>query len=338
MGEEGIIRISYLMVTRNRANYLEKSLANVREFIGPADEFIIVDGNSTDNTAAIVAQNRDIVTVFVSEPDRSEGHAVNKAIALTRGRFIKFVTDDDYIHPAAMIELIKVADENPSIDAFQCGGEIWDCQGDAPVFERKRGISPSTVSSLTPVEFFWQLHHGLGLLVRRDVLVFIGGASAGYVSVDGDVICKILEAGCRVAYLDICLYRWNIFRHSGVLKEAPIVRDHVMFDMRLGNWTPVWKRNPTTLARALRAVGTPNMEGFLIAVILLNYLRASPVGWILDVVFRPLWATARIARNLLRLIRPKTSKQEATDTTVSSLDAARPFTGVLAVLSARIGV
>ena len=153
MAGEATIRISYLIVTRNRAKYLEKTLANVREFISPADELIIVDGNSTDETAALIAKNRDLVTVFVSEPDRSEGHAVNKAIARANGRFVKFVTDDDYIYPAAMIELAKVAEENPTIDAFQCGGEYWDCQGDVPTFGGYREVRPGSVDTLTPAEF-----------------------------------------------------------------------------------------------------------------------------------------------------------------------------------------
>src|SRR5438094_178863 len=95
----GSIRVSYLISTKNRAKYLAQTLHNVREFITPADELIVIDGASTDDTRQVVEANKDIVTSFLSEPDRGEAHGFNKGILLSRGEFIKFVTDDDYIYP-----------------------------------------------------------------------------------------------------------------------------------------------------------------------------------------------------------------------------------------------
>src|SRR5580704_16103038 len=100
------VRVSYVITTRNRCEYLDRILKNVSEFLGEKDELIIIDGGSTDGTAEVVFQNRDIVSVFVSEPDSSEGHALNKALFLARGRFIKPITDDDYFYPDAMNHLV----------------------------------------------------------------------------------------------------------------------------------------------------------------------------------------------------------------------------------------
>src|SRR5438552_2253644 len=117
------IRVSYIITTRDRAEYLARTLANVREFITEADELLICDGGSTDATAEVVARNRDVVTHFQSEPDRGEAHGYNKGILLARGRFIKLLTDDDYIYPDAMRAAIRVLDDHPDIDALVCGGE-----------------------------------------------------------------------------------------------------------------------------------------------------------------------------------------------------------------------
>ncbi len=73
-------RVSYLISTKNRAEYLDRTLQNVREFITPQDELIIMDGGSTDNTAEVVQKHGDIVTLFRSEPDSGEAHGYNKAI------------------------------------------------------------------------------------------------------------------------------------------------------------------------------------------------------------------------------------------------------------------
>ncbi len=49
--DQGPVRVSYAVVTRNRSSHLRALLANVREFIEPEDELIVVDGGSTDETA-----------------------------------------------------------------------------------------------------------------------------------------------------------------------------------------------------------------------------------------------------------------------------------------------
>jgi hypothetical protein len=224
-----------------------------------------------------------------------------------------------------MIELTKVADENPTVDVFQCGGELWDHQGDVPVFIGYRGVRADMVSTLTPVEFFWQTNHGLGLLVRREALLYVGGASAGYVSVDGDLICKLVEADCRLAYVDICLYRWHIFDHSGFRKLAAISRDNVMFNIRLGNWNGVLRQEPKAFAAALRWSNLPNMDGFLVAVVLL-----------VNVIFCPLWVATRRLRAGLALIRRKLRPRASATASKSPLDGATPlFTGTLAVIRPR---
>jgi len=93
--ESGRVAVSYLLTTRNRCAFVEERIRNVREFIRPQDEFLIYDAASTDGTQEMVARHRDVVTHFVSEPDRGEAHGFNKAILASRGEIIKVLTDDD---------------------------------------------------------------------------------------------------------------------------------------------------------------------------------------------------------------------------------------------------
>ncbi len=119
------IRVSYIIGSKNRAKFLKKSLQNIREFITKQDELIVIDGGSTDGTKALVAQNKDIITYFESEKDYGEAHALNKGILCSKGKYIKFLADDDYIYPEAMRYAISVLEKNPDIDALQCGGEAY---------------------------------------------------------------------------------------------------------------------------------------------------------------------------------------------------------------------
>src|SRR5712692_3457942 len=96
------VRVSYILTTRNRAPFLDKALANVREYITPEDELIVIDGASTDDTAEVIEKHGDIVSVFQSEPDYGEAHGFNKGILLSRGQIIKILSDDDYLYPDAV--------------------------------------------------------------------------------------------------------------------------------------------------------------------------------------------------------------------------------------------
>lgn len=238
----GGVRVSYLITTRNRADYLERTLANVREFIEDVDELIVIDGGSTDRTAEVVAGSGGLVSRFVSEPDFGEAHAFNKGLFLARGRYLKPITDDDYFYPEAMRRLILEMEGNPAIDAIFCGGEIWRIEAGAPEFVCFRYL-PENVEP-TPEAIYDHTNIGLGVLIRRSALIRTGGVSGNYVSVDGDLACRLLECGCRVQYLDIDLYRWHLHPHSGFNRRREIERDKLMIDVRLGRWAAVVARSP----------------------------------------------------------------------------------------------
>ncbi len=92
-------RISFLLATKNRAPYLKKALSNINKLVGPDDELIIIDGNSTDGTEGIIQEYIDVIDIFVSEPDKSEAHAFNNAILLSKVKYIKLLTEDDTFYP-----------------------------------------------------------------------------------------------------------------------------------------------------------------------------------------------------------------------------------------------
>lgn len=232
------VRVTYLITTKNRVQYLERTLQNVREFIEPVDELIIIDGGSTDGTHEVMECNKDIVSLFVSEQDCGEGHAFNKGLFRSRGRYVKPITDDDYFYPESMRRLIDVMEANPQVEAIQCGGEVWDAKTDPPTFVGFRFL-PDNVDC-TGEAIFTHTGIGLGLIIRRSAIEKTGGVSNNYASVDGDLLCRLIECGCIVRYLDVNLYRWYIHCHSGFNRKKEFARDCLMFDVRLGRRDAVW--------------------------------------------------------------------------------------------------
>ena len=115
-------RISYILFTKNRGPRLDDTIAHVAEFIRKDDEIIIADGASTDSTEEVVLRHRNIVHIFLSEPDRSSPHALNKAVLLARGKYIMNIPDDDRVHGDAAEKAVEVMEKNPDIDLLVCGG------------------------------------------------------------------------------------------------------------------------------------------------------------------------------------------------------------------------
>lgn len=321
MSGSSSIRVSYVITTKNRAEYLERALANVREFIEPVDELIIIDGASSDNTSDVVSLNRDIVTTFISEPDSGEGHAFNKALFQSRGRYIKPVTDDDYLCPDAMRQLLTVAEENPDCEALQAGGETWVEANGKLIFHHYHRSE-----HLTPTQKqIFEVHHGLGLLVRRTALVQIGGCSPNYKSVDGDIHCKLLEAGCRVRYLDINLFRWNLYEHSGA-REASMQRGWLMLDLRVRNWREFFLAHPRLAAKALGLDGVPHGVGLQYAIYCGAQLCFSKYGAALDALPAIAKYINVVKRGLARVRWTNGRKPQAV---VPDLPQKSPFTGEL---------
>jgi glycosyltransferase involved in cell wall biosynthesis len=76
--------VAVVTVVRNDARHIRATLESVLGQAYPQLDYIVVDGASTDGTAAIVDGYRRRLSAFVSEPDRGLYDAMNKGLALCR--------------------------------------------------------------------------------------------------------------------------------------------------------------------------------------------------------------------------------------------------------------
>jgi glycosyltransferase involved in cell wall biosynthesis len=235
------VRVSYIISTRNRADFLDKALANVREFIEPEDELLVIDGASTDHTAQIVEKHRDIVSFFLSEPDCGEAHGFNKGMLASHGRYIKFLSDDDYIFSEAMRDAIAVMEQHPDVDAVLCGGEFFDL--DAATQELRlstyTSLAPSCGLATDRAAALRYLNCGLGLILTRRCLSRVGVLDTTFRSVDSDYISRLITCGVSLRYLNVKLYSHTTYPHSGVQQRSECYRDAVRAYQRLGDWERV---------------------------------------------------------------------------------------------------
>ena len=211
-------RVSYVMPTKNRAGFLAGALKGVRGLKGLEDELILIDGGSTDDTLAIVEQNRDLIDIFVSEPDKEAFEAGNKGIMLARGKFVYIAADDDIIYREGMGKAIDVLESNPQIDMIICGGiRKFGNHLKKPFY-----IPPGTNYGSKPGDTFFYKACGMGAVYRRKTFVKFGLFDS--IAADLDMPTRIIYRGGQVRFCRVNLFLHTLYKHSVVVSKKRAYR------------------------------------------------------------------------------------------------------------------
>lgn len=96
----------------NTAGFIRQTLTTVAAQVYPSIEHIVVDGGSTDGTAAIVREFPDVR--WISEPDNGQAAAINKGFRLAAGQIVAWINSDDYYLPNAVEQAVQALRADPS--------------------------------------------------------------------------------------------------------------------------------------------------------------------------------------------------------------------------------
>ncbi|MEK7503320.1 MAG: glycosyltransferase [Patescibacteria group bacterium] len=221
-------RVSYVLVTKNRADFLNQALERCKKLVKPEDELIVVDGASVDNTKEVVKRHGDMVNIFISEPDDNGIQAINKGFLVSSGKYLKQLADDDIIYPESMEKAITVMEENPDIDLLLCGGVKKLPSGGERVVYLPPGIRYG--KSTDDVFKYLGPASGTGHLMRRSSIAKAGFLYAFAVNADAELVLRYIKMNLIVRFARINLYEHPIFEHSFVIRQA---REHKADSLRL---------------------------------------------------------------------------------------------------------
>ncbi len=135
-------KISLVICTYNRATYLPEALESIRLQTAPKAvfELVIVDNNSTDNTAAIsqafIANNPDLQITYVFETNKGLSFARNRGIREARSPIISYVDDDAILSEDYILALLDFFKQHKN--AVGAGGKV------IPKYET--GVAPKWMS------------------------------------------------------------------------------------------------------------------------------------------------------------------------------------------------
>jgi glycosyltransferase involved in cell wall biosynthesis len=111
------MKITIITVVYNGAATVRDSIESVLNQTYPDIEYIVIDGNSTDNTAEVVRSYGSRITRFVSEPDKGLYDAINKGLRLATGDVVGLINADDFYKHNQVVEKVVQLFQTTNCDA-----------------------------------------------------------------------------------------------------------------------------------------------------------------------------------------------------------------------------
>jgi glycosyltransferase involved in cell wall biosynthesis len=131
MTNSGLIlpKVSIITVVFNNKANLSKTIDAVRKLNFRNIEYIIIDGGSTDGTKDVIEENKDFITICVSEKDNGIYDAMNKGLKLATGEYVWFMNAGDM--PYCDDILNKIFTVSNDADVFYGDTEMIDQEGES---------------------------------------------------------------------------------------------------------------------------------------------------------------------------------------------------------------
>lgn len=214
------MKISIALCTYNGSKYLVEQLESLKNQTLKADEIVVCDDGSTDNTIQILKQYEAILKIKLFINNSSLGVTKNfeKAISLCSGDII-FLCDQDDIWESNKIEKMSAAFVDKNIGLVLCNGTVID--------EKNKQIKNYTLWNSFGIDGINKYNFNFEILINK--LIFTGIASA----FRADLRKYILPIS-KYAFHDewiglICSYKSKVF-----FLEDKLVRYRIHKEQKVG--------------------------------------------------------------------------------------------------------
>ena len=95
-------KITIVTPSYNQGQFLEQTILSVLGQNYPNLEYIIIDGESTDNSVEIIKKYEKHLKYWVSEPDKGQSDAINKGFSHSSGDILAWINSDDMYIPGVL--------------------------------------------------------------------------------------------------------------------------------------------------------------------------------------------------------------------------------------------
>ena len=192
-----VVTVCFNPLKAGRQELFSRNLDSVQRQAGVMVEHLIVDGASTDGTMDFLKafDNKHHNLRILSKTDSGLYEAMNRGIALAKGRYVAFLNSDDYYHRAdGLASSVKALEENNCGFTFAPISPIGPHTRHSPHRDPQKHIHKFFV--------FCTLPHP-SMLFRKETLLEVGGYDQSYrLAADYDVMLRIIAAGNKVCFVN----------------------------------------------------------------------------------------------------------------------------------------
>lgn len=122
-------KISIVIPSFNQSGFLSRALDSLARQEYPHLEVIVMDGGSSDGTVELVKSRADVVTRWVSEPDRGQTHALNKGFDMATGQVFGWLNCDECYRPGALRRVGEAFAQDPDLEIVFGHRVVVDSEG-----------------------------------------------------------------------------------------------------------------------------------------------------------------------------------------------------------------
>lgn len=142
-------RVSIVTPTYNQGHFIGETIESVLKQDYDNLEYIIVDGQSSDNTLEVIARYQaDPRLQLISEPDEGMSDALNKGFARSTGDIMGWLNSDDILLGQPIQSSVDYLDKHPEIDLVYGDVQLTAPDGTA-LTAQKYGANFSFIDTLT---------------------------------------------------------------------------------------------------------------------------------------------------------------------------------------------
>lgn len=196
------LNISVLIPTYNHAEYLRESVMSAIDQQVEGVEVIVVDDGSTDNTSEVFRSLAPIENVRCYR-QLNEGMAAarNTAARVARGKYLKFVDDDDVLVPTCLSQQYSLLESNP--DVVAAGGL---CQEFGSDHSHVIHLPIGRIEDSKPFHRGFCFHTPGAVLLRADSFRLVGGYRTEVWGADDlDLWVRLVRLGALLVHDDVVL-------------------------------------------------------------------------------------------------------------------------------------
>lgn len=113
MSSETCPLVSIITITYNRGDLIHRCIESIQKQTYSNYEHIIIDGNSTDNTQAIVEAYNDSHIKYIKLDTRGPQVQMKAGSEIAKGKYVTFLDDDDEYLPAKLDKQVQLFETEP---------------------------------------------------------------------------------------------------------------------------------------------------------------------------------------------------------------------------------